>query len=286
MAPTPKILLRSLTSKNDIEIKNIGNYIETDKDGFLKNQDNITILPTKWKAALEDMKEIYLQKNTNYIHSIYVRGSVARGDPLEFVSDIDTVAITNGTTKILNTSWIKDTTYALSQKYPFSTGFEFIYWNIENVIDSLKGRSLRFAMKTQFTCIYGENLIPNFDNVKPDIEIGNLLTRKFKKSLESGIKKLEERTEKENIEKASVWLAKRFLRAGFFLVMNKEQKLTKDLYPSYESFSKYYPQKKVEMYTILYLALNPKSKKDILIPFYKEFGKWLTIEIRQFELGV
>lgn len=276
-----KMLLPQLLDKNDIEVLNLGHYTLVDSEGYLVNPSNLAKLPNKWKSALEEMKRSYLEGAPDYIHSIYVRGSVARGEPIEHVSDIDTVAVTMGTTANLDNSWINPKVVQLEDKYPFSTGFEFVHWNIENLEDknNPKAVNLRFTMKTQFECIFGEDLLPSFPKVKPSAEMAWLQTANFEKSLKSGLKKLEERIDSASIGKASVWLSKRILRAGFFLVMDLEKKLTKDLYPSWESFSKYYPSKSNEMYTVLYLALNPKDNKKVLISFYETFGGWLLSEI-------
>lgn len=276
-----KVLLPQLLDNDDIEVLNIGHYMLVDSEGYLVNPSNISKLPDKWNSALEEMKSAYIEGAPEYIHSIYVRGSVARGEPIDNVSDIDTVAVTIGTTSILDNSWTDSKIEVLKNKYPFSTGFEFIHWNIENFEDTAHptALSIRFTMKTQFECIYGEDLLPTFPKVKPSKEMASLQVKGFEKSLHSGLRKLEERVEEVDISKASVWLSKRILRAGFFLVMDLEEKLTKDLYPSYKSFARYYPDKSNEMYTVLYLALNPKGKKEILIPFYKDFGSWLLSEI-------
>ena len=74
---------------------------------------------------------------------------------------------------------------------------------------------------------------------------------------------------------------KRILRTGFELVMGREQKYTRDLYPCYESFIKYYPQKKDDMYKTLELAINPIDDSKIIGYILKDWLFFMSKEIEK-----
>lgn len=61
--------------------------------------------------------------------------------------------------------------------------------------------------------------------------------------------------------------------------MDKEQVFTRDLYPCYEIFAKYYPQQASKMYTVLELAINPIDDVKTIVSFIDDFGFWLESEI-------
>ena len=85
----------------------------------------------------------------------------------------------------------------------------------------------------------------------------------------------------EEIRQKCTWIMKRLLRSGFELVMERSQKYTRDLYPCYEGFSEYYPDKKGEMYLVLELAINPTTEKTEIINILNGIGNWIVEEIKQ-----
>jgi hypothetical protein len=58
------------------------------------------------------------------------------------------------------------------------------------------------------------------------------------------------------------------------LVMEAEQRFTRDLYLCYESFAKHYPAQRAQMYRAMELALNPDTGPDTQA-FIRDFGAWL-----------
>ena len=71
---------------------------------------------------------------------------------------------------------------------------------------------------------------------------------------------------------------KKILRTGFSLVMEKEKAFTRDLYPSYQLFSKYYPDQEPQMRQALEWAINPTDDSAGLLKYLGEFGGWLGAE--------
>jgi hypothetical protein len=76
---------------------------------------------------------------------------------------------------------------------------------------------------------------------------------------------------------------KRFLRVGFELCAEKERAYTRDLYPCYQVFSKYYPEQERNMYQALDWALNPIDDKQRLTEFIKKFGSWLATRAEEYK---
>jgi hypothetical protein len=85
-----------------------------------------------------------------------------------------------------------------------------------------------------------------------------------------------EETEPEQRETLA-WIMRRFLRVGMELVMEEEQRYTRDLYLCYESFARHYPQERGEMYRALELAVNPGAGEHSEA-FARNFGAWLVRE--------
>ncbi|MDY7224165.1 hypothetical protein [Halalkalibacterium halodurans] len=54
-----------------------------------------------------------------------------------------------------------------------------------------------------------------------------------------------------------IWIMKLIVRAGLALVIEKEHRYTRDLYPAYQIFAKHYHEKGAEMKQALQYAIAP-----------------------------
>jgi len=61
--------------------------------------------------------------------------------------------------------------------------------------------------------------------------------------------------------------------------MEKEKCFTRDLYPCYKLFSKYYPEKEREMKEVLFLAINNTNDRQKILDILRNIGIWITGEI-------
>jgi len=68
------------------------------------------------------------------------------------------------------------------------------------------------------------------------------------------------------------------VRTGLALVITKENTYTRDLYPAYKMFSKYYPEKESDMRKALEYAITPIIDTNQLLSFLNEYGTWMVSE--------
>lgn len=74
---------------NDIiNIQPTGSYFEVDRKGYLVNPASKDKLQDEWKPAIDDVVEAYKENFGENLKSVYIRGSVAKGKAIEYVSDI------------------------------------------------------------------------------------------------------------------------------------------------------------------------------------------------------
>lgn len=261
------------------DILPIGDYHSMDDEGCVVNSSNIKTLPAKWKEVLDETVELFVKNvGKEKLESIVVRGSVARGNPMDRVSDVDTIAIAKGSGHELDMSWTKKVGVELCKKYPFATGFEFVVWDKDKVLDK-KYVSRRFLLSSQAVTVWGTGLIVEI----PPFKLDDSLARAMFGNLERDLSVFEEKIKDEkNKKRYCSWVCKRLLRNGFYLVMVREQKFTKDLYPSCKSFVKHYPEKEREMKHALKLAISPTEATRDIRDFVLTFGEWLAQEIQNY----
>jgi len=262
-------------SKPEIEIKPLGSYFEIDNEGYLINPTSKEKIKEKWKPAILDLIEVYKTACGDFLVSIYIRGSVAKGESVEGVSDLDSFAYVD-LTKITDIEvalkkfkeinyQVKSSKEKLENKYPFIT-------HIEAEVIPLGRASKKNTIMIQSLCVYGKELH------SPKLKIGKDLYNHrvgFENTFESFERFMKEQNSKDEIKKECSRLMKRLLRVGLEITMEKTNKYSRDLYKCYENFSQIYPEKEPEMREVLFLALNPTSDIKKIDEVLNSIGKFL-----------
>ena len=152
------------------------------------------------------------------IHSIYLRGSVAKGNAINYISDLDTLALTSRPISDSDKVKQEQINNVICSKYPFITGVEMHFENLSNINE----RWLQFLLKTQCVCIYREDVIPSLNRFKAGRDaFAHIHT--ILEDIDIVIKELNEESNSKEIRNTCTWIMKRVLRAGYELVTGKRQ---------------------------------------------------------------
>ena len=265
---------------NKVEIKPIGSYFELDPQGFVKNPASLEKIQSKWLPAIKDVTEVYKNVLGDKLINIYIRGSVAKGQAVDGISDLDTYCfIENPDTEnidehkaVLNSYRDEIDTYkeTIELKYNFISDIEF-------QVHPKKRIDKEPIMLSQSVCVYGEPF--EIPKLKPGKDLASHSPgfERFLTGLD-GFFNSETSTERNKVKCS--WVMKRFLRTGFEICMERSNRYTRDLYKCYETFIEYYPEKEPQMREILELALNPTSDKQKIKQIVDNFGPWLGEEVK------
>lgn len=259
-------------------IKKIGKFLPQDNNGFIINDLSLENIDDEWQAVISKIVKAYQNHLHGKLHSIYLRGSVARGTAIKGFSDIDTFALIHSNEKI---RWQKaDFQEPVEQK--IQEEFDFvrdIEMNIASYHSDFYNQNPRLSMiiKTQSLCIFGTDLSPTLPNFKPNQNM--ILNLKWLETdIEDIISKIEKGT---NTLEDCQFVMKVLLRAGFELVMKREGRYTQDLYLCYSTFSKYYPAYENAMRQALIWYLNPIKDRQLLIDFLHLLGCFLINQTKE-----
>lgn len=263
------------------EILKIGGLLQTDVNNYIVSESNADKITSPWKEAVEEIKNAYLVHFNKAVHSIYIRGTVSRGKAIAGISDIDSFAVISKHLHKIDRTWIPETRKTLERKYTFSTGIEFNLFPVNNILDDDAFFNIRFVIKTQSACIYGDDLAQKIPPFRADLQTASHFHRNLGNAIEKTKKQVTDSSNQEKIMEWCRWIMKKIIRAGFVLVMDKEQAFTRDLYPSYECFSKYFPEHEHKMKTALYLAINPTHNPTEIIHFLDDFGVWIQEQLER-----
>jgi hypothetical protein len=258
-------------------IQKIGHLMQVDGDGYLVNECRWDAIKAPWLELVESLRSLCVE-NCDRIHSIYLRGSVPRGQAILNVSDLDSIVIIQGEiTPDLGADMLA-IEEQLEKQYPFCQKVEISIASDDEVQSS--GSYWQALLQTQGLCIYGEDLRSQFPRFAPshamishafdladDLAEAKMILRQLSPT---------QLDFESTISQKCRWICKRLVRTGFELVMIRDRSFSRDLYPCYARFAHYYPDQAQLMYKALELAIQPSSNRDGLLLFLNHLGTWLV----------
>lgn len=262
-------------------IKEMGRFCPTDHNGNILNDASLQNINPGFMKVIEETVEHYKAHLKEDLHSIYIRGSIPRGLGIEGVSDLDTIALAKRNIHDLDLRWVEKSEHYLNNEYKYVDGVEFSFYSIDEALKTNHFSIIPFMIKTHSVCVYGDDVSVYLPEYKADIKLGNEHLVNLKRQIDQAKEDLDGNDDREDIVDCCKWIMKIIVRAGLALVIEKEAKYTRDLYPAYRLFAKHYPGKEPEMRQALQYAVDPVENPVEILGFLEGMGCWLTGEAEE-----
>ncbi|KAA0547147.1 nucleotidyltransferase [Bacillus sp. BGMRC 2118] len=259
-------------------IKNIGRLCPTNENGTIQNDSSHASVPPEFRALIEDVIEKYIIHLETNLHSVYIRGSIPRGVGIYGVSDLDTIAIVRKKVKHLDLSWVEEVEQTLNAQYECVNGVEFSFYYIEDILAASTFSIIPFMLKTHSICVAGADVRPMLPDYKADRTLGNEHLVNLATHIERAKEDLDGNEDPVDIMDCCTWIMKIIVRAGLALVIEKEHRYTRDLYPAYQLFSNHYPEKSAAMRQAVMYAIQPIENPHEITSFLYNMGHWMIHE--------
>lgn len=256
-------------------IKNIGHFCLNDSDGYIINDASIEKIDSTFYTLIEKVVKTYRRQLGADLHSVYIRGSIPRGLGILGVSDLDTICVTTKKISDIELEWVKSAEEELNKDFKCVNVVEMSFFYLDDICNTSTFSIIPFMIKTHSICAFGENLSDQLPSYKADRILANEHIINLKDQIVQAKEDLRGNEDKEDILDCCVWIMKIIIRAGLALVMEEEKQYTRDLYPAYEAFSRYYPEEKEKMLQALQYAINPTHNTDELILYLNDMGVWM-----------
>jgi hypothetical protein len=253
------------------EITKSGTFLDVDEHGYLVSDAAFDKILPPWSEAVDYARQLEVHRLGDRLHSLYLRGSVPRGRALAGRSDLDLFAVLFDDNSSQPTAPPQFDGFLF--RFPFVASIESSHITLANVHGPF--HYYRFVMKVSAVCIHGEDLLPQIPPYTTDAPIAEEWFRIFPHLVDQFVRDFDESTNHDAKKRLCHDMMKAFLRAGMLLVMKRQSAYTRDLYPSYQCFSKYYPAQEPAMRRCLELAVNPESEGQRLLPFVTDFAEWM-----------
>ena len=254
---------------------NFPTKIGVDSDGYILNQTSKNKINSTYLLLLNKLTEILKQCTDDKLHSIYVYGSVARGEEVLGKSDIDlsiilTSPLTSTEIKILNKEKIKfiNANHHIVPKVDFDIGI------LDEVLKKDNLYYWGFWIKHICTCIYGEDLSVNFPRMKPNINICKSLNQDIVDTLKNYRKQIVEGDFDDGI---LITVLKRIIRGAYCLVSVEDESWSINIQENLVILNHYFP--KEESFKKIRLIL--RGEENLIHTEILEYIDYFTIWFNQ-----
>ena len=266
-------------------IREIGRVTHPDENGELtQNVSSFSLVVSPWKEAVADLVEAYKEHFGERLYALYLRGSVARGEATEEVSDIDTLGILGSENRSADNLWQSESKAMLERRYPF-TKIDCAYLSLRELLTSERKTGIHILLRTQGLLLTGQDVLHLIPTHKPDVHTLEKLSPWLPDEVMIAPNRLASLVGNERKQYIR-FLMKQFLRGAFLLVMPREYVFTRDLYPCYKLFSKHYPEHEPQAKQVLEWALEPPTEAAAVAQLVETFGNWIINERKRILNGI
>lgn len=257
------------------EVKKYGSPWNMNKEGYFIPDAHINKVITPYREVVDDLVKAYLENAKEEIHSIYIRGTVARGNAVYGVSDLDSYAITYREVPAEKGQWVSVEEKSIAEKHPFITGVQIGLLPKFLFESNGAARYMRFVLKTQSACAYGQDLIPQMESFGLNKYVLNFDISYIETAIHKVLEAIHVNDSSDNVSLECHHLMKKIVRTGLSLVASEENVYSRDLGYCYEYFSKVFPNKSLEMKKAVEWTIHPTNNKNELEFYLHTFGSWL-----------
>jgi hypothetical protein len=217
-------------------VRPIGSLLEVDAEGFLVNECDLAKLQPGWQPLVEACVEAYRDNVGAALHSVWLRGSVAKDSAIDGFSDLDTYAfVTAGAPP--DQPWTMEIHEQFVREHPHCTGVEAFTVPVSTVLGDPPNRRVHAMVKLLSIPVWGEDVSGSLARVRPDAALVETVW-----DLERGLSEFARKVDQDDREGLWSWILRHLIRCAFVLVLEREGTYGRDLHPCWEAFSRHYPE--------------------------------------------
>ncbi|WP_337969844.1 nucleotidyltransferase domain-containing protein [Virgibacillus salexigens] len=246
-----------------------------DRDGYIISDVSLDKIDNVYFPCIKEAVEKLGRVFPDLLHSVYVYGSVARGEAVAIKSDLDLLVIFNGVLRTEASMELKSLSKELSLRYNYlvrEVGLAVA--NYDYVINPENYYEQAF-LKEICVCVHGEDLRERFGPYKLTSKIAVSFNGDIRDVFARTINRLEVASNKE-FKTLIQSFARKLIRTYYSMVMERSQIWTTRLHEQSEVIINYLPHKEPIIHTLQnWIEESPTNREPVLELFQSE-GSWVT----------
>ncbi|KMJ59095.1 hypothetical protein AB685_08505 [Bacillus sp. LL01] len=213
-----------------------------DANGFIIRDVGLEKISTDYQKCIQGTKENLRQLFPNLLHSVYVYGSVARGDAIKASSDLDILTVFHRELDPSESESIKQLGKDLSKKYlSLVRDVGIAKTSLDYVMDPKNYYEQAF-LRELCVCVDGEDLREHFGPYKLTAEIAISFNGDIREVSDRYLRRLEAASDLEFPAIAQAF-ARKLIRTFYSMVMARSQIWSTRLDEQSEIFLQHFPEK-------------------------------------------
>lgn len=247
-----------------------------DSSGFIVSDVSQDKIHDVYVPCIQESVERLRNLCRQQLHSVYVYGSVARGEAIAKKSDLDLIAMFNTKLSTVMLVDLEKLAKELSEKYRSlvrDVGIAKAYYDY--TVDPSNYYENTF-LKELCVCVYGEDIGERFGPYKLTPEIAIRFNGDIYDVLNRTLKKLETASE----EKFKIFtqnFARKLIRTYYSMEMVRSQIWTTRLREQAEVFIRYFPEKESIIHILQNWIEEPPTDREIVYGFFRNEGEWASV---------
>ncbi|WP_394152833.1 nucleotidyltransferase domain-containing protein [Vibrio maritimus] len=220
------------------------------------------------------------------LHSVYIYGSVANGNAIPNVSNLDVVLVTQRPLAAGQKSLFNSINWRFQKDFPFVKGLAVRTALVSEVASLSALFTWGFLLKQCCTNVYGEDLAECFGHYVPSWEIAKQWNMDIEQSAAILRREVALAEDAQSQLSAQRQLAKKLLRAAYGLVLHKTKRWLDDPLESGRAFLDYYPERQQTIERLGILLGQRVIPKRSVVGLLDDFAPWLAKEYQKTEFKI
>ncbi|AMO93075.1 nucleotidyltransferase domain protein [Collimonas fungivorans] len=249
-----------------------------DAEGFIRTISRRPIQPA-FQAAVDNLCDMLLDRLGPLIDSVYLYGSVARGDATVGRSDLDVTLILIREPALQDTQAIESMRLSLEIRHPEVTKIDF---DVGYLADANAPENLYkwgFWLKHHCRCVHGNDLADQFDLFRPSRLIARAVNGDFPEVLAAYAQRIEAEKNVLLIERLKRGASRKLIRSTNVLRPVEASSWPESLEEHVDHFLETYPEMRPQIAFFLSQQQMSDSDKGDFVGRLRVFSAWMQLQI-------
>lgn len=247
-----------------------------DAEGFI-----LTVLETSVQSEFQPLLEeacTALSQEALGVEGIYLYGSVARGDAIPGVSDLDLTLVLRESPTSQVLAGLEVIRCDLERRHSQVTKVDFDIGSHEEVVAAENRKSWGFWLKHHCRCVWGEDLALHIERFRPSVDIALAMNRDFEPVLTAYLARIADADSERERLRWQREASRKLIRATHVLRSQDAATWPQTLEEHVALFVQGHPTMMVNVAFFLFEARNPSADGENFSARLQAFLSWMVLQ--------
>ncbi len=241
-----------------------------DPDGYIINPCQVKLISPDFNPLLQDTVT-QLKEHFEDLHSVYLYGSIARGEAIPYQSDLDISVIFENPVSKAHTRPLETLAQKLAQDHPVITKVDFDPGGLTEVLQDTEHYRWHFWLRHCCCCIWGKNLGLRF----PRQKLHPAIAAEFAKDLQKQLEDTHATLKPENASLKGRSIAKKLIRTAYGRVAAQDNSWHQNIKDCAETVLRYDPAQQGFIESALAVVNRQSTGVEQVTTLMNSYGQWL-----------